>query len=145
MGGRRAGSAASNGLRTNRHHPTSPNQQPTNRHQQPTETNNHPTDRQLILPEALKLLPLYALALLKSAALRPDVRADERSLWLGAALSLGAGRVMGLLHGRLFPLHRWAGAGIGLLASWQALSSCGGLIRLLFAPNTTLKNTRHNT
>jgi hypothetical protein len=66
-----------------------------------------PLSPQLILPEALKLLPLYALALLKSAALRPDVRADERSLWLAAAVSLGASRVMGLLHGRLFPLHRW--------------------------------------
>lgn len=72
---------------------------------------------QLILPEALKLLPLYALALLKSAALRPDARADERALWLGAALSLGAPRVMGLLHGRLFALHRVAADAAAAAAS----------------------------
>ncbi|KAI8470003.1 MAG: Sec23/Sec24 trunk domain-containing protein [Monoraphidium minutum] len=83
---------------------------------------------QLILPEALKLLPLYALALLKSAALRPDVRADDRSLWLGSAISLGAGRVMGLLHGRLFPLHRLVEVGLapdGGLPDPMALSSEG--------------------
>ncbi|KIY91240.1 hypothetical protein MNEG_16724 [Monoraphidium neglectum] len=84
---------------------------------------------QLILPEALKLLPLYSLALLKSAALRPDVRADDRSLWVGAAISLGASRVMGLLHGRLFPLHRLVeGGGLapdGGLPDPLALSSEG--------------------
>lgn len=69
---------------------------------------------QLILPEALKLLPLYALALLKSPALRPDARADERSAFLSSLLSLGPSRVMGLLHGRLFPLHRLAADGAGL-------------------------------
>jgi hypothetical protein len=57
---------------------------------------------QLILPEALKLLPLYSLALHKSNMLRPDVRADDRSSWLAAVLGASPQRVMGLLHPRLF-------------------------------------------
>jgi len=61
---------------------------------------------QLILPEALKLLPLYALALLKAAGLRPDVRNDERCWWLCNILCASPPRIMGALHPRMFPLHR---------------------------------------
>ena len=43
---------------------------------------------QLILPESLKLLPLYALSLTKNALLRPgtDVRVDERSALMAMAV-----------------------------------------------------------
>lgn len=61
---------------------------------------------QLILPEALKLLPLYSLALIKSAALRPDVRLDERSMWLASVMAITCPRTMGLLHARMYPMHR---------------------------------------
>lgn len=60
---------------------------------------------QLILPEALKLLPLYSLALHKSNMLRPDVRADDRSAWLAGILGASPQRVMGLLHPRCFAVH----------------------------------------
>jgi protein transport protein SEC24 len=61
---------------------------------------------QLILPEALKLLPLYTLALLKSPLLRADARADERAVWQAALMSGGCARVPGFLHARLLPFHR---------------------------------------
>jgi protein transport protein SEC24 len=61
---------------------------------------------QLILPEALKLLPLYTLAMLKSPLMRADARADERALWHSALTSGGCARVPGFLHARLLPLHR---------------------------------------
>lgn len=60
---------------------------------------------QLILPEALKLLPLYSLALHKSNMLRPDVRADDRSAWLAGVIGASPQRTMGLLHPRLFAVH----------------------------------------
>lgn len=64
---------------------------------------------QLILPEALKLLPLYALSLFKGAALRDGVRLDERSLWITQMLSLPCARITPLLYPRLLPIHRVLG------------------------------------
>eukprot|EP00879_Flechtneria_rotunda_P003737 GHRR01003975.1.p1 GENE.GHRR01003975.1~~GHRR01003975.1.p1 ORF type:complete len:914 (+),score=321.96 GHRR01003975.1:246-2744(+) len=66
---------------------------------------------QLILPEALKLLPLYSLALQKSPLLRPDVRIDERSLWIATMVSASCPRTLGLLHPRLFAVHQLIAAG----------------------------------
>jgi hypothetical protein len=71
-----------------------------------------PAQVQLILPEALKLLPLYSLALHKSAMMRPDVRADDRSAWLAGIVAASPQRTMGLLHPRLFAVHN-------LLVRWQ--------------------------
>ena len=59
---------------------------------------------QLILPEALKLLPLYSLGLLKSAGLRPESGPDERSAWAARHLSLSAAAVVPSFYGRLFPV-----------------------------------------
>eukprot|EP00249_Psilotum_nudum_P012247 c23671_g1_i1 orf=107-3535(+) len=60
---------------------------------------------QLILPEALKLLPLYTLALTKSIGLRPDVRIDDRSYWLTRAVSLSASLSIPLVYPRMFAIH----------------------------------------
>ncbi|KAJ7297452.1 hypothetical protein O6H91_Y056200 [Diphasiastrum complanatum] len=60
---------------------------------------------QLILPEALKLLPLYTLALTKSIGLRNDGRVDERSYWLTRALSLSTSLAIPLVYPRLFAIH----------------------------------------
>ncbi|CAI7813032.1 unnamed protein product [Closterium sp. NIES-53] len=60
---------------------------------------------QLILPEALKLLPLYTLALLKSQGLRGDVKVDERSAWLARVRPLAASLCVPLVYPRLFALH----------------------------------------
>ncbi|CAI5466189.1 unnamed protein product [Closterium sp. Yama58-4] len=60
---------------------------------------------QLILPEALKLLPLYTLALLKSQGLRGDVKVDERSAWLARVRPLSASLCVPLVYPRLFALH----------------------------------------
>ncbi|KAG1679938.1 hypothetical protein FOA52_007002 [Chlamydomonas sp. UWO 241] len=59
---------------------------------------------QLILPEALKLLPLYALSTLKGPGLRDGVRLDDRSMWAAAMMSFPAARVSPLLYARLLPL-----------------------------------------
>jgi len=59
---------------------------------------------QLILPEALKLLPLYALSLLKGPALKDGAKPDERSLWMSHMMSLPAARITPLLYPRLLPL-----------------------------------------
>jgi protein transport protein SEC24 len=60
---------------------------------------------QLILPEALKLLPLYALALTKSPGLRADVRVDERATWLTKVAALPAPLAVPLVYPRMFALH----------------------------------------
>ncbi|GFR39599.1 hypothetical protein Agub_g59 [Astrephomene gubernaculifera] len=61
---------------------------------------------QLILPEALKLLPLYALSLLKSAGLKDNVKPDDRALWITRMGCLPCSRVGPLLYPRLLPLAR---------------------------------------
>jgi protein transport protein SEC24 len=60
---------------------------------------------QLILPEALKLLPLYTMALTKSVGLRTDVRIDERSYWLSRVASLSASMAIPLVYPRMFAIH----------------------------------------
>lgn len=60
---------------------------------------------QLILPEALKLLPLYTLALQKCSGLRQDTAADRRSAWVNNVYSLVPSEAISFVHGRLFPLH----------------------------------------
>ncbi|GAX84456.1 hypothetical protein CEUSTIGMA_g11876.t1 [Chlamydomonas eustigma] len=61
---------------------------------------------QLILPEALKLLPLYALALLKGPVLREGVKPDDRSLWMSQMMSLTPARISPLMYPRLLPLRK---------------------------------------
>nr|AMP82922.1 CEF [Catalpa bungei] len=60
---------------------------------------------QLILPEALKLLPLYTLALLKSTGLRSDGRIDERSFWISYVSSLPTPLVIPLVYPRMVAIH----------------------------------------
>lgn len=61
---------------------------------------------QLILPEALKLLPLYTLALLKSHGLRTEVKPDVRALWVHSVSSAAPPRVCAALYPRLIPVHK---------------------------------------
>ncbi|GLE02924.1 hypothetical protein PINS_up011788 [Pythium insidiosum] len=71
---------------------------------------------QLILPESLKLLPLYTLATLKSRALRGnltgnpprgfiDVRADERVMMMGVLNSLPVEFAVSAVYPKLYSLH----------------------------------------
>ncbi|XP_075480744.1 protein transport protein SEC24 C-like isoform X2 [Primulina tabacum] len=60
---------------------------------------------QLILPEALKLLPLYILALLKSSGLRSDGRIDDRSFWINYVSSLPTPLVIPLVYPRMIAIH----------------------------------------
>ncbi|KAL5542489.1 hypothetical protein UlMin_010199 [Ulmus minor] len=60
---------------------------------------------QLILPEALKLLPLYTLALLKSTGLRTDVRIDDRSFWINYVSSLSTTLAIPLVYPRMIAIH----------------------------------------
>lgn len=60
---------------------------------------------QLILPEALKLLPLYTLALTKSIGLRSDVRIDDRSYWITRVASISASLAVPLVYPRMFAIH----------------------------------------
>ncbi|KAK9729542.1 COPII coat Sec23p-Sfb3p heterodimer component [Basidiobolus ranarum] len=62
---------------------------------------------QLILPEALKLFPLYALTILKSRALRNgvDISIDSRRAFMSFLNSVGVSQSIPLLYPRLIPLH----------------------------------------
>ncbi|XP_052621536.1 protein transport protein Sec24-like CEF [Lactuca sativa] len=60
---------------------------------------------QLILPEALKLLPLYTLALIKSIGLRSDGRIDERSFWINYVLPLSTQLAIPLVYPRMISIH----------------------------------------
>ncbi|XP_011628219.1 protein transport protein Sec24-like At4g32640 [Amborella trichopoda] len=60
---------------------------------------------QLILPEALKLLPLYTLALLKSTGLQGDARIDDRSYWVNRATSLAPALAVPLIYPRMLAIH----------------------------------------
>lgn len=71
---------------------------------------------QLILPESLKLLPLYTLATLKSRALREnimgnpprgfiDVRADERVMMMGLLNSLPVEFCVSAVYPKLYSVH----------------------------------------
>ena len=64
---------------------------------------------QLILPEALKLLPLYTLSLTKSPCFRPETHPDARAAWIARLLTLPAPRLVPLIYGRMVPLHALAG------------------------------------
>lgn len=59
---------------------------------------------QLILPEALKLLPLYTLALSKAPVFRVDSRPDVRAAAMWRLLSLPAHKAIPLLYARMVPL-----------------------------------------
>ncbi|EPS72258.1 hypothetical protein M569_02500 [Genlisea aurea] len=63
------------------------------------------TSGQLILPEALKLLPLYALAMLKSIGLRSDGRLDDRSYWVNNVSRLPVHLVIPLVYPRMIAIH----------------------------------------
>ncbi|KAI3694411.1 hypothetical protein L1987_77376 [Smallanthus sonchifolius] len=60
---------------------------------------------QLILPEALKLLPLYTLALIKSVGLRTDARIDDRSFWINYVFPLSAQLAIPLVYPRMISIH----------------------------------------
>lgn len=79
---------------------------------------------QLILPDALKLLPLYALALMKSIALRTDVKPDDRSVFLSLLFSLPCSKVLPLFYGRLISLnHLRESNNPGIIPPAMSLSS----------------------
>ncbi|KAF0507910.1 ER to Golgi transport-related protein [Gigaspora margarita] len=62
---------------------------------------------QLILPEAFKLFPLYALTMLKSKALRggANLTSDVRVHCMRLIKSIGVSESIALLYPRLFPVH----------------------------------------
>ncbi|KAI3775586.1 hypothetical protein L1987_50165 [Smallanthus sonchifolius] len=60
---------------------------------------------QLILPEALKLLPLYTLALIKSIGLRTDGRIDDRSFWINYVTPLSVQLAIPLVYPRMISVH----------------------------------------
>ncbi|XP_075657285.1 protein transport protein SEC24 C-like isoform X1 [Castanea sativa] len=60
---------------------------------------------QLILPEALKLLPLYTLALIKSKGLQTDGRIDERSFWINYLSSISIPLAIPFVHPRMVAIH----------------------------------------
>ncbi|XP_042494536.1 protein transport protein Sec24-like At4g32640 isoform X2 [Macadamia integrifolia] len=60
---------------------------------------------QLILPEALKLLPLYILALVKSIGLRTDGRIDDRSYWISRVSTISIPLVVPFVYPSLIAIH----------------------------------------
>lgn len=70
---------------------------------------------QLILPESLKLLPIYCLALTKQPLLRAstDTSVDERAYFMTLFNDQAAALTTPLVYPRLYPLHKM-GADIGV-------------------------------
>ena len=60
---------------------------------------------QLILPEALRHLPLYSLGITKLPCFRTDARADSRAVWMHRLLTAPPDRMVPALHPRLIALH----------------------------------------
>ena len=62
---------------------------------------------QLILPESLKLLPLYSLGLLKTTLLRKgtDIKVDDRAFLIAAFNSMPIITVIRYMYPMLVPLH----------------------------------------
>lgn len=60
---------------------------------------------QLILPEALKTLPLYTIGMYKSNGLRSEASADDRANWLFRMLKSDPSETTPSVYPRLFPLH----------------------------------------
>lgn len=60
---------------------------------------------QLILPETLKLLPLYILALTKSTGLRGAGKLDERSFWINYVSSVSTALAIALVYPRMLAIH----------------------------------------
>ena len=60
---------------------------------------------QLILPEALKTLPLYTIGMYKSNGLRAEAAADDRAYWLLKMLKSDPCDTTPSVYPRLFPLH----------------------------------------
>ncbi|OMO96448.1 hypothetical protein COLO4_15270 [Corchorus olitorius] len=60
---------------------------------------------QFILPEALKLLPLYTLALTKTTGLRVDGRLDDRSFWISYVSQISTPSAVGLVLPRMIAIH----------------------------------------
>ncbi|XVF31201.1 hypothetical protein REPUB_Repub16aG0125100 [Reevesia pubescens] len=63
------------------------------------------TSGQIILPEALKLLPLYTLALTKSTGLRIDGRIDDRSFWINYVSHISTPSAICLVLPRMIAVH----------------------------------------
>ncbi|TMX00005.1 hypothetical protein EJD97_001551 [Solanum chilense] len=59
----------------------------------------------LILADALKLLPLYTLALIKSTGLRTDGPTDTRSFWINYVSPLSISLAIPWVHPRLIAIH----------------------------------------
>jgi len=79
---------------------------------------------QLILPECMKLLPLYANCLLKSDAISggSDTSLDDRAFNMAAVLSMDLESSVAYFYPRLLPLHDLDPAGSGLPASVRCSS-----------------------
>ena len=64
---------------------------------------------QLILPESYKLYPVFALALLKTKALKGGpVASDVRTYYMRVIKSIGVGPMTELLYPRMYPVHVFA-------------------------------------
>eukprot|EP00741_Cyanophora_paradoxa_P004787 tig00000829_g4645.t1 len=78
---------------------------------------NSASSGQLILPEALKLLPLYTLSILKNMAFRAgtDVRMDDRAYLIHNIMSMSAAFSTHYIYPRMFALHNLP-SNVGALA-----------------------------
>eukprot|EP00281_Chroomonas_sp_CCMP1168_P026138 CAMPEP_0206231294 /NCGR_PEP_ID=MMETSP0047_2-20121206/10758_1 /ASSEMBLY_ACC=CAM_ASM_000192 /TAXON_ID=195065 /ORGANISM="Chroomonas mesostigmatica_cf, Strain CCMP1168" /LENGTH=922 /DNA_ID=CAMNT_0053654859 /DNA_START=29 /DNA_END=2799 /DNA_ORIENTATION=- len=70
---------------------------------------SNPAPGQLILPESLKLLPLYTLGMMKNKALVSDtaiIKTDERAYLMQRLLTLSASETSTFIYPRMFALHQ---------------------------------------
>ena len=82
-----------------------------------------------MLPEALKLLPLYTIGLLKNSLLRDSVPSDERGFYIAYSMHMTCENSLAFVHPYLHPMH-------ALSDTECVLSETGRVLRPI---NTELK------
>ena len=82
-------------------------------------TSSNSASGQLILPEALKLLPAYMCSVIRSAAFRSggDISTDERMHSMNYITAMGAKLAMAYFYPRLVSVHDVVDADVGIPAA----------------------------
>jgi protein transport protein SEC24 len=87
---------------------------------------------QLILPESLKLLPIYILSLIKNTVLKQsaDIHADERAYLFSLLNSMPVALSTPFIYPRLFALHHMSPE-VTLYTCHSRLMTCVSVVRMM--------------
>ncbi|XP_015074581.1 protein transport protein Sec24-like CEF isoform X2 [Solanum pennellii] len=99
----------------------------------------------LILADALKLLPLYTLALIKSTGLRTDGPIDTRSFWINYVSPLSISLAIPWVHPRLIAIHELNTKILVLCINCLAFHLLNKFLHSLFCSSMTIHSLRSST